>query len=1238
MTTASWQQSFPKNPRFEAARRLGHGGFGIVFEARDRSWNQVVALKVLREHRHRELARFKREFRNFADVRHPNLVGLHQLFVDDDATYFTMELVRGRDFVSAFRVGACRSRNIPEAATGFMTAGTPLRDTLDIVEPDLRAVPAPGLIPLDQPTSLRLAAAVRQLTDGLHHLHRIGWVHRDVKPSNLIVTEDDRVVVLDFGLTDDLGVPHAGQQRAGLALGTPGYVAPEQLAGEALSTASDWWAVGVVLAETLAGHADRVELARTLDSVLKDDAPRECCGLFALAIELLEPDPQMRASRDEILRRLDDIAGIGHGTRLRSAPLKPVPVPFVGRARELGMLQRALEDLLAARGSWIRIRGAAGVGKSALIAEFARRSRGRDVWLFSTICRDREFVPFRGVDALMDQLGAALRSEPTIAAELSAVDNAHALATIFKALPCEPQADGPPLAHAEEMVERRRTVFTAWRDAMVRIAIKRPIVLAIDDAQWGDADSALLLSNLMERDAPILVIIANRSEATGPFLVGIDAGLRACGRTWNDIELDALNTSEARALVSQLLGPSAPSADRMDSLVQQASGLPIFLVTLATSLEDGSSSESFDQVLVRRLSMLPPVATALIESTAISPAPVREDVLLSSVEGMGLAQEWLIALDVERLLLRLPSSSGNLLEPYHDRIREAVLGMADPMARRLRHLQLAAAIQLHEGSDARPEILFVHYAGAGENETASQHGERAADRAARALAFDRASSLYLEAANLTNDALRKCSLTERHGDAMVASGQTAAGAAVYEALALSPAAMARGAILHKAAEAYLITGYHTEGLRIWRQLARDLGLRFPRSSFSTVVGAIIALMRARIRWWDGSAKPGRAAIEEARADAALAAAKGLIAIDPMRGTYFGLQSLSHARNARRADSLVMSLAFVAAACLAAAGGTLRRWAISLLDEAHRLSATDPSGYLQAIVTVARAQIALFQGRWAEAADSARVGLATLSTAGHARTWETNMANQARGRGLEEIGEFAALNREAQAWRTHSEQRGDAFGSVTALLTLGACSLGTGDIGDAERYASEADDCWGTPGYTVQRFYASRIRILAALQRGELPVAERLLHEELRRVRSSMIFRVPTGRIDTLWMESRIALARVTAGGPRSAASLSLLDHNAHRLGREDHAPARAHARFIRGIVANVRGIHAGAQEDLAAACSLYEQTGMAPMCALVELYLASCSRSKPLEPILGRLAAMGIKDTSAWVRGHGMIL
>src|SRR4030095_4222857 len=170
LPAAGTDEDFAGTARFSVIRGLGAGGMGGVYEVHDRIRKEVVALKTLLRANAAGLYRLKREFRSLVDVTHPNLVCLYELFVENDRCFFTMELVRGLNFVDYARES--------ERSDRF---------------------------------SDRLIPALRQLIDGVSALHQRGKLHRDIKPSNVLVTRDGRVVILDFGLITELLPQRVGE-------------------------------------------------------------------------------------------------------------------------------------------------------------------------------------------------------------------------------------------------------------------------------------------------------------------------------------------------------------------------------------------------------------------------------------------------------------------------------------------------------------------------------------------------------------------------------------------------------------------------------------------------------------------------------------------------------------------------------------------------------------------------------------------------------------------------------------------------------------------------------------------------------------------------------------------------------------------------------------------------------------------------------------------------------------------
>jgi hypothetical protein len=241
--------------RFELVREIGRGGFGVVYEARDRGLGRLVAFKAVRAGSHQQLReeRLLREAEAAARLSHPNIVTLFDLGRSEHGPYLVMELLRGWPLARRLEQG-----------------------------------------PLPVPEALRVAL---EMSRGLAHAHHQGVIHRDLKPANVFLCEDDQVKVLDLGLA------HAFGHRK-LDGGTPGYMAPEQRRAAPEDERTDVFAMGVILFEMLVG-----QLPFGDDGAPSRSAPQleiaEEPALAALVHRMLAVDPVERP-RDagEVLQAL----------------------------------------------------------------------------------------------------------------------------------------------------------------------------------------------------------------------------------------------------------------------------------------------------------------------------------------------------------------------------------------------------------------------------------------------------------------------------------------------------------------------------------------------------------------------------------------------------------------------------------------------------------------------------------------------------------------------------------------------------------------------------------------------------------------------------------------------------------------------------------------------------------------------------------------------------------------------
>jgi hypothetical protein len=385
-----------RHERFQIGAKLGEGGMGVVYRARDTRDGRDVALKLMKG----TLAgsarrRFEREFRSLSTLHHPHCLGVYDYGELGGSPFFTMELFLGRPITSL------AARNLPEVL-----------DTL------------------------------LQLTHALDYIHGHGIIHRDVKPSNILVRPATRADgsshfetrLMDFGLAKYYGVKTSLSAEAGF-VGTVAYCAPEQINLDELDYRADLYCLGLVSYEVLSGRYvfpdARLAGMRPLIQAHLNDKPRPLAELNPevpapiadIVMKYLRKQPRRRPDSAGILRaEIASYLGVDERSMVTGASLVAMRpglsvTGFVCRAREQEAIDDVLRRCLRPAGgpgqevppSLVVVSGDPGIGKSSVVQEAERIARGHGCQVYEGRCFEGNLSPFQPFVEVLRQLITEMR-------------------------------------------------------------------------------------------------------------------------------------------------------------------------------------------------------------------------------------------------------------------------------------------------------------------------------------------------------------------------------------------------------------------------------------------------------------------------------------------------------------------------------------------------------------------------------------------------------------------------------------------------------------------------------------------------------------------------------------------------------------------------------------------------------------------------------------------------------------
>jgi len=736
--------------RYDVLRLLGAGGMGEVFLARDTTLERDVAIKVLPAALSADpiaRERFRREALAAASLDHPFICKVFEIGDADGPS------TPGADGVE---VRSGRGPSTPAADGVAVRSGQGrLFIVMEYVAGEtLHAALGRGPLP-----SGDLLALALELTDALEAAHARQIVHRDLKPANIMLTSQHHAKVMDFGLAKL--VPDAAAEtrvgagapitEPGARVGTPAYMSPEQVAGDAVDHRSDIFSLGVLLIEAVTGVHPflRDTMAGTMTAVLSDpplvhaaaSAGEMHPSLRSVLLRMLMKAPEARYQsvgevRSDLqtigLARTDADAG-GRSTASADDGMSKIHRwPMVGRDVERAELVRHLDATFAGHGGVVLIGGEPGIGKTRLTEELLADARRRGATGRVGHCYEMQgsppYVPF------VEILEHNARVMPPAALRRLLGDDAPEVTRLMPELRrMFPDIPQPIELPAEQ---QRWYFFNAYRAFVERACRMAPIVAVFEDLHWADEPTLQLLLHVAQTASsmPLLIIGTYRDvelEVTRPFAKVLELLLRQ--RLATRLALRRLPASGVDALLEAMSGHPAPSSFAR-VVFRETEGNPFFVEEVFQHLaeeghlfaSDGSwrtdlhvdtldVPEGVRLVIGRRLERLSEAARrilttgavvgrvfslALLEQLEAGPGGAGPDAVLDAIE------------EAERAHLVTPHSSGRDAQYMfgHELIRQTLADALSLPRRQRLHGRIALAMEtLYAATLAKHMSALAHH-------------------------------------------------------------------------------------------------------------------------------------------------------------------------------------------------------------------------------------------------------------------------------------------------------------------------------------------------------------------------------------------------------------------------------------------------------------------------------------------------------------------------------------------------
>ncbi len=761
-------------PRYQVRAILKETPSTCVYRVFDVSDQRDEAIKILRHElsEPQQLLRFKTEFSTLASLDHESIINVFDYGLLPNAyPYFTMEYFAGKKISEYF----------------------------------------------DGHSWSALYDVILQIASALHHIHHLGIIHLDLKPSNILVDDAGHAKIMDFGVAIESRQVLDRQIRGSLH-----YMPPEVLKQDRVDSRADLYALGMTLYETVTGALPgygrpSIEVIRMhLDEDVRPPSsinPRIPAELEQIIMKLLEKDPRQRfASAAALLQEVASAAGkkVGAGELLVGRG-ELFAAPLIGRRAEVAQLRSLIAEARDGRGNGVIIAGAEGMGKSRIVRDANLRAQLDGARVFCGRCpinRKTAYAPFFEI---FQQMVLAVNPSADVSAELRRLLR-----------PTAPTRSGDETPRASGKYQLYNRIVQAVQDMYGFLSAgasddesnASPLILVIDDVQWADPSTTELFSFLVgeAKQNRLLVIgtltIDPSTEGTTEQGTNLAAWeRRAREGAFPIMRVEALSEPLVREHLQSLLGEENISDALVRWTLWESAGSPLnirrvvdYLIahgylywTAGGWVADMDRIEALripggaGSILMEKVEALAPELRAVLEAAAVFGESSGVDVL-TSVAG-GSAEGAYIALrGVVSLGLLDESNDGKTITFPQIHLREAIYNAMTERRRTELHHRIAAVLEtaLTAGATHMLGEVAYHYARANDQIKGVQYSVEAGDLAMRTIAHEGATEFYRSALELMDlagaEEAKKAEVREKLADAYYRASDHRAAMQAYQFL------------------------------------------------------------------------------------------------------------------------------------------------------------------------------------------------------------------------------------------------------------------------------------------------------------------------------------------------------------------------------------------------------------------------------------------------------------------------